>query len=121
MAYTVNDEPAIAFAATTGHPGLEIRVNFGVFAGREATPAEIDLLAQAIIPRVGPISIVSEQRHQIGAHVEALLHQVRIEIADDLLPAETAELDRLADELVKAAETWTEDCVSQRHADEVDL
>jgi len=117
----VNGEPAVAFAATTEHPGLEIRVNFGIFAGRDATPAEIDLLAQAIIPKVGPVSIVSEQRHQISDHAEALLHQVRIEFPDDRLPAETAELDRLADELVKAAEAWTEACVSQRHADEVEL
>ncbi|MBA3364891.1 MAG: hypothetical protein H0U03_03770 [Actinobacteria bacterium] len=117
----MNSEPAIAFAAPAGHPGLEIRVNFGVFAGREATPAEIDLLAQSIIPKVGPISIVSEQRHQISDHAEALLHQVRIEIPDDRLPAGTVALERLADELVKTAEAWTEDCVSQRHADEVDL
>lgn len=117
----MNGEPEVAFAASADTAGLEIRVNFGVFAGREATPAEIDLLAQLIVPKVGPVSIVSEQRHQISGRAEALLHQVRIEIPDDHLPAETAELDRLADELVKAAEAWTEACVSQRHAGEVDL
>jgi hypothetical protein len=29
-------------------PGFEVRVNFGVFAGRHATPAEIDELAAAL-------------------------------------------------------------------------
>jgi hypothetical protein len=36
-------EPALAFATRTFEPpALEIRVNFGMFAGREATPAEIN-------------------------------------------------------------------------------
>ena len=39
-------EPSIAFAASTIEPpALEIRVNFGMFAGREATSVEIDDLA----------------------------------------------------------------------------
>jgi hypothetical protein len=37
-------EPALAFATRTFEPpALEIRVDFGMFAGREATPAEINL------------------------------------------------------------------------------
>ena len=43
----------IAFATRTFEPpGLEIRVNFGVFAGREATPAEIDELAVHLLDKV---------------------------------------------------------------------
>ena len=46
-------EPAIAFATRTFEPpALEIRVNFGMFAGREATPAEIDVLATALRDKV---------------------------------------------------------------------
>ena len=57
-------EPAIAFVSEISEPpGLEIRVNFGVFAGREATPAEVDELAKALVPEVGEVSIVAEQRH----------------------------------------------------------
>ena len=40
--------PSLRPASTTQ---VEIRVNFGVFAGREATPAELDDLAHALIPR----------------------------------------------------------------------
>src|ERR671934_173124 len=41
-------EPELAFVTRTHDvPGLEIRVNFGVFAGRDATPAELQLLISA--------------------------------------------------------------------------
>ena len=46
--------------------GVEVRVNFGVFAGRRATPAEIDELAKALLPKVGEVAIVAEERHEIG-------------------------------------------------------
>ena len=40
----------------------DIRVNFGMFAGREATKAEIDDLARALLEEVDAITIVAEQR-----------------------------------------------------------
>ena len=72
-------EPQIAFCVREADPpGIEVRVNFGVFAGRAATPAEIDELAAALLPKVGDVSIVAEQRHDIGPETEASLNQVRI-------------------------------------------
>ena len=42
-------EPAIAFCVRQhDEPALEVRVNFGVFAGRDVTPAEIDELARQL-------------------------------------------------------------------------
>src|SRR5918911_5477914 len=80
-------EPEIAFVTRTHEPpGLEIRVNFGVFAGRQATPAEIDELARELLPDVGEVSIVAEERHEISEHVEAALHQVRIEVSESRIP-----------------------------------
>ena len=55
-------------------------MNFGVFAGRAATPAEIDRLAEWLLDEVGEVSIVSEERHEIDTHGEAVIHQVRIEV-----------------------------------------
>ena len=63
-------------------PMIEVRVNFGVFAGREATPAEIDRLAEWLLDEVGDVSIVSEEHHEIDTHGEAVIHQVRIEVAE---------------------------------------
>ena len=102
-------------------PGLAIRVNFGIFAGREATPAEIDELAAQMLPEVHEVSIVSEQRHEIGEEAEAALHQVRIEVDGEKLPADEDERERLADRLVETAERWAESCIAERHAEVTEL
>ncbi len=102
-------------------PGLRIRVNFGVFAGREATPAEIDTLAAELLPELHEVSIVSEQRHEVGEEAEAALHQVLIEVAEDHVPAGDAEREELADRLVETAERWAEACIAERHAEVTEL
>ncbi len=110
-------EPPIAFAARLEPPALEIRVNFGLFAGREATPAELEELAQSLLPDVGEISIVSEQRHEISEASEAAVHQVRIEVAGERLPDETEEREELTRRLVDATERWALACIADRHAE----
>ena len=115
-------EPQIAFCVREVEPpGVEVRVNFGVFAGRGATPAEIDELAKALLPKVGEVAIVAEERHEIGEDSEASLNQVRIEIAPDQLPEDDRELDVLCGRLVEAAEQWAAACVADRHADVAEL
>jgi len=94
-----------------------VRVNFGVFAGRGATPAEIDELAAALLPKVGDVSIVAEERHEIGEDAEASLNQVRIEVSPDHLPDDERELDILCGRLVEAAESWARGCIADRHAE----
>ncbi len=118
---TVQEEPLVAFVTHTEPPALEIRVNFGIFAGREATPAEIDDLARAILPAVGEVSIVSEQRHEVSADVEVSLHQVRIEVAGDQLPPSGPELETLTERLVRTAEQWANACIAERHAEVSEL
>ncbi|HEY7018721.1 MAG TPA: hypothetical protein VH297_09680 [Gaiellaceae bacterium] len=110
-------EPELAFCVReTEAPGVEVRVNFGVFAGRAATPAEIDELARSLLPKVGKVAIVAEERHEIGESSEASLNQVRIEIAPDQLPDDAHELDMLCGRLVEAAEHWAQGCIAERHA-----
>ena len=96
-------------------PAIEIRVNFGVFAGREATPAEIDRLAEWLLDEVGEVSIISEERHEIDAHVEASVHQVRIEVASDRVPAAGAERDAIQERILERADHWARTCVADRH------
>jgi hypothetical protein len=111
-------QPVIAFATRTFEPpGLEIRVNFGVFAGREATPAEIEGLAEAVRDKVGEVSIVSEDRHEFGEHSEAEVHQVRIELPSEQLPTSEDELYVLQGRLVESAERWARSCFDERHAE----
>ena len=110
-------EPELAFV-TRAHdvPGLEIRVNFGVFAGRDATPAELDELARALVPELDDVSVVSEQRHEVGEEVEASLHQVRIEVADDHLPADPMEREQLCDRLLGEVTEWAETGIASLRA-----
>jgi hypothetical protein len=111
-------EPQLAFYVREAEPpGVEVRVNFGVFAGRAATPAEIDELAKALLPKVGEVAIVAERRHEIGEESEASLNQVRIEVAPEHLPNNERELDMLCGRLVEAAEHWANSCIAERHAE----
>jgi hypothetical protein len=115
-------DPALAFRNQEFEvPGLDIRVNFGIFAGREATAAEIDELAESLLHEVRDVSIVAEQRHEIGEGTEASVHQVRIEIADEDLPYGTGDRDEIADRLVDAAARWAEACIADRHAEVSEL
>ncbi len=114
----VQFDAPIAFAATVGSPpALEIRVNFGILAGREATPAEIDDLARVLTEVVPDAAIVSEQHYEVGHGREATVHQVRVEIADDALPSDEAELDAVTRRLVDVAGRWAEGCAAERHAE----
>src|SRR6266516_7081824 len=114
----VMQEPSIAFAAPTlAQPGLEVLVNFGVFSGRAATPAEIDRLAEWLLDEVGEVSIIAEERHEIDAQVEASVHQVRIEVAPENVPDNRWDRRTLEQRLVDRAAYWARLCVSERHAE----
>jgi hypothetical protein len=111
-------EPELAFCVREVEPpGVEVRVNFGVFAGRAATPAEIDDLGKALLPKVGEVAIVSEERHEIAENSEASLNLVRVEVAPEQLPDDEHELDQLCGRLVEAAEHWAQGCIAARHAE----
>ena len=110
-----SQEPVLAFATRSFEPpALEIRVNFGMFAGREATPAEIDDLAAELLDKVTGVAIVAEERHEISSHSEAALHQVRIEVSGDELPDDEHELDEMRGRLIETADRWARECIAGR-------
>ena len=88
----------------------ELRINFGVFAGRSATPAEIDQLAEALLPELGEVTIVAEDRRELNGKSETSLHQVRVE-----LPAD-ADVERVT----AVAEEWAYAHIEDRHAEVID-
>jgi hypothetical protein len=115
------DDFPIAFVTSRNEPpGLELLINFGVFAGREATPAEIDELAERLLAAIPNVSIISEQRHEVGHELEASIHQVRVELAREELPGEV-EHESLERALVATAEEWARSCAAERHAEVTDL
>jgi hypothetical protein len=85
----------------------EVRINFGMFAGRSATPAEIDELARLLLPELENVTIVASERRELSETSETALHQVQIELADD------ADVDRV----VVLAEEWAKACIADRHAE----
>ena len=112
------DLDTLAFAVHEHEPpALEVRINFGMFAGREATPAEIDDLAAELLEKVGSVSIVSEERHEIDSHSEAAVHQVRIEVGSDALPEDRGRREELAGRLIETAERWADACIANRHVE----
>jgi hypothetical protein len=114
-------EQTIAFPTETEPAGLELRINFGMFAGRDATPAELEELAKLLVPQVGEVSLVAEQRHEIADGTEVVVHQVRVEIPADRLPSHDDERQELEDKLVATSEFWTRACVAERHAEITEL
>ena len=111
------DEPAISLLVREHEdPGIEVRVNFGVFAGRHATPAEIEELALALRESVPSFAIVSEERHEFGDAVEASVHQVVVEVPQEIADEEP---QLLAERIVFAANGWALECIAARHGPDV--
>jgi hypothetical protein len=116
------DLPTMAFAVHHHEtPSIEVRVNFGIFAGRAATPPEIERLAAWLLDEIDEVSIISEERHEIDTNVEASVHQVRIEVAAGRGPAAGPERDDLERRILERVEHWAHLCVAERHIDVAEL
>ena len=89
-----------------GARGPELVVNFGVFAGREATEAEMFRLGGRLLEELESVEIVSERRYELDAERAATVHQVRVE-----LPLAAGGRER---ELSELTADWAEDCIDER-------
>ena len=114
-------ENVIAFAVDQDPSGLEIRVNFGVFAGRDATSAELEELGKLLVPEAGEISIVGEQRHEMSEDAEVVLHQVRVSVSRENVPEDPEERKEFCERLVTLAEIWARQCINERSSEISDL
>lgn len=114
-------EQTIAFVTEESPPGLEIRINFGVFAGRDATTAELDELGKLLVPEAGEVSIVGEERHELAEDVTVVLHQVRVAISPEQVPDDGAERSAFCERLVGLAEIWARRCINERHSEITEL
>jgi hypothetical protein len=114
-------EPKIAFSVSRQEPpALEVRVNFGVFAGRQVTPAEIDELGRFLLDEVGAVTIVAEDRYELDPELETSVHIVRIELAPRQIPSNDLDRRRLERTLVERAEHWARACIADRQAPGLD-
>ena len=98
-------DPTLVFVNEDAE-GLEVVVNFGVFAGREATPAEIDRLAEALLPDVDSLEVLCEQRYRFEREMEATVYQVKVRVPDGD--------GELRESLLETVEDWVRDCMTDR-------
>ena len=117
----VQVENVIAFVKEQEPTGLEIRINFGIFAGRDATSAELEELGKLLVPGAGEVSIVGEQRHEISEDAEVVLHQVRVSVSPENVPNDPAERKAFCETLVTLAEIWARQCINERSTEIADL
>jgi hypothetical protein len=89
-----------------GDGELELVVNFGIFSGREATPAEIERLAGKLLEELESVEIVCEQRYEFDREVEARVYRIRVEP-----PAGNA---ARVGELRGIVDAWAQDCIGER-------
>jgi hypothetical protein len=100
-------QPTLVFVdAAEGEADLELVVNFGVFSGRHATPAEVERLAHELLEELESVEIICEERYEFDREVEATVYRVRVEIPPgrgSFTPA-----------LRKIVEDWARDCIGER-------
>jgi hypothetical protein len=102
-------------------PDVEIRVNFGMFAGREATRAEIDDLARELLGVVSHVTVESVRRHELDREGEALVHQVKVEASEAAAHAAGGDRRPLGDQLLEVVESWARRTIEERHAETADV
>ncbi len=101
-------QPTLLFVADAeGDADLELVVNFGIFAGREATPAEVERLAHALLEELESVEIICEQRYEFDREVEATVYRIRVELP----PGSAGRLGELRDRV----DAWAQACIGERH------
>src|SRR4051794_5692538 len=103
-------DAAIAFLSEPGEAPLEIRINFGIFAGRHATPAEIDALGRALLPLLDQVTIVAEERHEITQSSEVSVSSVRVELPEAISVPD-------GEAIVARCERWAQGCIAERRTE----
>ena len=105
------DAPA-AFVLEPVEPlPLQIRVNFGIFTGRDATRPELERLAARVRERTGSVAVIAQQRYVVGAEQTACLHEVLLEVPADGVDNAGFEPEVLRELLLADARTWLDECI----------
>jgi hypothetical protein len=108
----VNADPAAVVTwGTRPAVALEFSVNFGVFAGRDVAPRELERLGEAVLPIVPGVSIVSEHRFEVDSDSTVALHQVRVEVDHESLPPAEADVESLRARIAEALDEWLQSCL----------
>jgi hypothetical protein len=99
-------QPELVFISAGPDGMAELVVNFGVYSGRQATPAEVERLARELLEDAGAVEIVCEQRYEFAAEAEATVYRVRVTVPG---------AGHRTVELPEAVAAWAEDCIDERY------
>ncbi len=98
-------DPALVATRETDHE-LELVVNFGMFAGRDATAAEVERLAGELLDDLESVEIVCEHRYEFSREREGSVYQVRV-----LVPHHG---EGVVGRLSEKTEAWAAGCIADR-------
>jgi hypothetical protein len=101
---------------------LELTVNFGLFAGRKASRAEIDKLGAALLTHVSGATLFAGRRYEFAnGSAEVAAHEVRVQFPPFVLPSNPAEQDELVAKLLETISQWTRESATSPPPDGEDL
>jgi hypothetical protein len=105
-------DPTTAFVRSVGDDEVEVVVNFGPLAGREATQAEVDRLARRLLTKAARVQAHAVRTHDMSAESETIVHQVVVHVE---APA------AVAASLRDACEAWAEECAAERSVEPLEF
>jgi hypothetical protein len=116
----VNVDPIAAYVSNESP--LELTVNFGIFAGRETSRADIDRLGEMLLALVSGATLFSGRRYEFAQDAaESAAYEVKIQFPPFILPTEKGELEPLVEMLLETVRRWARDCAATPPAEGEDL
>jgi hypothetical protein len=107
-------EPEVVISWDTSPAvAMSFLVNFGVFAGRDVSPLELERLGSALLGIVDGVTLVSEHRRELTAGSSIDLHQLRVAIDRDILPPDEPDIEALRARIAALLESWVHSCLTQ--------
>jgi hypothetical protein len=104
-------DPVVTYE-TRPAPALQFLVNFGVVTGRDATRLDIRKLSEALLVILPAVTILSEERFEVGTSSRADLHEVRVEVPHESLPPDDVDIEALRAQLTEVIRDWARACVT---------
>ncbi len=101
---------------------LVLTVNFGLFAGREASRADVDSLGDALLALVSGFSLFVGRRYDFAADgAEVAAYEVEIRFPTFMLPTESEEHAALVEKILKTINSWAHDYAATAPVEGEDL
>jgi hypothetical protein len=116
----VDPEPIRAYVSQESP--LQLSVNFGLFAGRDASHDDIDKLGEALLGLVSGVTLFAGRRYEFShGTAEVAAYEVEIRFPNYILPTDSTEHDALVRNLLETATVWAHECAATPPAEGEDL